>query len=85
VSAQADAHALSILVEDTGSGIPAELQPRIFDPFFTTRTVGQGKGLGLTVCRDVAIAHGGKVEFSSTPGVGSRFALILPFNPDPPE
>lgn len=85
VSAQADASALSILVEDTGSGIPAELQPRIFDPFFTTRTVGQGKGLGLTVCRDVATAHGGRVEFSSAPGAGSRFALILPFSPDPPE
>lgn len=85
VSAHANASALSILVEDTGSGIPAEFQPRIFDPFFTTRAVGQGKGLGLTVCRDVATAHGGRVEFTSTPGAGSRFALILPFNPDPPE
>lgn len=82
VSVNADTVALTILVEDTGNGIPADIQPRIFDPFFTTRSVGQGKGLGLTVCRDVATAHGGRVEFSSAPGAGSRFALILPIKPD---
>lgn len=69
---------LSILVEDTGCGIPRDIQSRIFDPFFTTREVGQGKGLGLTVCRDVAAAHGGRLEFTSQPGAGSTFALILP-------
>lgn len=67
-----------IVVTDTGSGIDAAILNRIFDPFFTTREVGKGMGLGLTVSRDIVIAHGGRIEVDSSPGVGSSFSIFLP-------
>src|SRR5690606_18391502 len=69
-----------ICVKDTGCGIPQPIQPRIFEPFFTTRPVGGGKGLGLSVCLDVAKAHGGVLTFTSREGEGSEFILALPLH-----
>lgn len=67
-----------ISISDTGSGIPGDVLPRIFDPFFTTHNVGQGTGLGLSVCRDIIIAHGGRIEVESEPGQGTTFVIYLP-------
>lgn len=67
-----------IAVVDDGVGIPAEVLPRIFDPFFTTHDVGHGTGLGLTVCRDIIAAHGGRIEVESEPGQGASFTIYLP-------
>jgi len=67
-----------ISVCDDGVGIPAEVLPRIFDPFFTTHDVGQGTGLGLTVCRDIIAAHGGRIKVESEPGQGASFTIYLP-------
>ena len=67
-----------IRISDTGSGIPPEVLPRIFDPFFTTREVGSGTGLGLTVSRDIITAHGGTIEVSSEPNVGTTFTIQIP-------
>lgn len=69
---------ISITVNDTGCGIPAESLSRIFDPFYTTRDVGKGTGLGLTVCADIASEHGGRIEVKSVVGVGSTFTICLP-------
>ncbi len=63
-------------VSDHGSGIRREDQPRVFFPFFTTKR--QGTGLGLAISRKIAEAHGGRLEFDSQPGQGSRFRLVLP-------
>lgn len=65
-------------VIDSGEGIPKERLSRIFEPFFTTRPVGQGTGLGLTVCRDIVQAHGGSISVESKVGVGSHFTVHLP-------
>jgi signal transduction histidine kinase len=65
-------------VHDTGVGISEEMRERIFDPFFTTREVGEGTGLGLTVSDSIVTAHGGTLEFESTPGRGSVFRVSLP-------
>jgi len=52
---------------------------QIFDPFFTTKKIGKGTGQGLSICRDVIVAkHGGRISVHSTPGVGTRFSVILP-------
>jgi signal transduction histidine kinase len=64
-------------VEDDGSGMSEEVRGRIFEPFFTTKQAG-GTGLGLGSVRDVVIAHGGRVEVKSAPGVGTTISLLWP-------
>jgi len=49
-----------ITIADTGIGIPAHIRDRIFEPFFTTQTPGKGKGLGLTICRQIVKGFGAK-------------------------
>jgi signal transduction histidine kinase len=67
-----------IEIEDNGAGIAPEVLPRIFDPFFTTRPVGEGKGMGLSVCFQIVQAHGGRIAVKSEPGVGTLFTVLLP-------
>ena len=71
-------------VADSGIGIPADDLPHIFDRFYRSdkarsRTMG-GAGLGLAIVREVAEAHGGRVEVFSTPGQGTLFRVWLPRN-----
>jgi PAS domain S-box-containing protein len=63
-------------VEDSGEGMPEEVQARIFDPFFSTRE--HGSGLGLAVVQQIVTGFGGHVEVRSKPGEGSRFEVWLP-------
>jgi signal transduction histidine kinase len=67
-----------IEVCDTGPGIPDHLQGRIFEPFFSTRPIGQGSGLGLSICHGIVTAHGGEIQVSSQVGRGTTFRVILP-------
>jgi two-component system, cell cycle sensor histidine kinase and response regulator CckA len=67
-----------VSVSDTGVGMSEEVRAKIFEPFFTTKDVGQGTGLGLAVVYGVARAHGGWVNCTSSPGLGSRFDVFLP-------
>jgi len=72
-----------ISVSDTGPGIAREEQERIFDPFYRSqpgRRFPQGMGLGLSIARDVVVAHGGLLDLESTPGLGSRFIVYLPLS-----
>ena len=66
-----------IRIEDTGHGIPDDVISRIFDPFFTTK--GQaGTGLGLSVVHGIVRSLQGQITVESTPGKGTRFAVLLP-------
>ena len=67
---------LTITVEDTGIGINAAHFDRIFDPFFTTKS--HGMGLGLSICRSIIEAHGGKLLASPRNPFGTSFYLSLP-------
>lgn len=75
---QAREQEIEITVGDTGAGIPPDVLPRIFDPFFTTKDVGQGTGLGLTVCYNVVKAHGGTINVDTKAGKGTTLTIILP-------
>jgi len=74
---QAD-NIIRISFEDDGPGIAKENLGRIFDPFFTTRQVGQGTGLGLSVCYGIVSEHGGRIYAESKPGRGATFIVELP-------
>lgn len=69
---------VSLLVSDSGTGIPAEVLPRIFEPFFTTKPTGAGTGLGLSTTARIIRAHGGFLQVSSPPGEGTTFEVFLP-------
>ncbi|MDZ4404533.1 ATP-binding protein [Prosthecobacter sp.] len=65
-------------IKDNGPGIPQEIRDKIFDPFFTTKDVGQGMGLGLSICNRIIADHGGRIEVRSQPGLFTEFILELP-------
>ena len=72
-----------IRVQDTGPGIAPDEQEKIFQPFYrgtTGKRIKQGMGLGLSIARDLAVAHGGRLALESRPGGGSTFTLWLPIN-----
>lgn len=69
---------IRITFKDTGPGIARENLETIFDPFFTTREVGQGTGLGLSVCHGIVTEHNGKIWAESEPGKGATFIIELP-------
>jgi PAS domain S-box-containing protein len=67
---------LTIIVGDTGPGIPPENLKKVFLPFFTTKDEGVGMGLALT--HKVVTAHGGRVDIESTVNAGTKFRVVLP-------
>jgi len=67
---------VSLIVEDSGAGIPADVRRRLFEPLFTTRS--SGTGLGLALCRRVTEKHGGIIEASNRELGGARFIVKLP-------
>ncbi|HTP40992.1 MAG TPA: ATP-binding protein [Nitrospiria bacterium] len=69
-----------LTVADTGSGIPADDIPHIFERFYKVdrSRASQGSGLGLSLCKWIANAHGGRILVESTVGLGSRFTVLLP-------
>ncbi len=69
---------VEISFEDTGPGIPKEIQGQIFDPFFTTKTDQGGTGLGLSVSYAIVREHRGSVRVKSEPGQGTTFTLRFP-------
>ena len=64
--------------QDDGPGIDDETLRRIFDPFFTTKEVGEGTGLGLTICYGIIDEHNGRIWAESQPGRGATFIIELP-------
>ncbi len=64
-------------IEDTGSGISEENLKKIFDPFFSTKKIGEGVGLGLSICRNIIDMHGGIIEVKSQLGKGTKVIITL--------
>ena len=76
LGARAERERVTLVVADTGPGLAPDVLARVFDPYFTTKP--GGLGLGLTIARRIAEAHGGALEVESRPGEGTRFLLSLP-------
>jgi len=75
-----DADWVVVEVEDSGDGIPEDIQSKIFDPFFTTKPPGVGTGLGLDISYNIVVQkHRGNLQFTSAPGK-TTFIVRLPVN-----
>jgi len=64
-------------IEDSGPGIPEDVQQNLFSPFFTTKPVGKGTGLGLNISFNIIQKHNGQIKVTSQPGK-TRFSVQLP-------
>ncbi len=78
VSVEPRDHALRMHFVDNGPGVPDEVRDHIFDPFFTTRDIGQGTGLGLSVCFGIIEEHGGHIWLEEDGAPGAHFVVEIP-------
>ncbi len=87
VGLEVDTPEARLFVEDHGPGIPAHERQRIFEPFYRRgselRRETQGIGIGLSIAKHIAEAHGGRIAVESSPGSGSRFTIVLPLAAEP--
>lgn len=67
---------VTVCVQDTGSGVGEGLAPQLFQPFITSKETGMG--IGLSICRTIVEAHGGRIWFESGDGGGTVFEFTLP-------
>jgi signal transduction histidine kinase len=77
IDARPDKDFLQMTVSDHGTGMTEETLAHIFEPYFTTKP--SGSGLGLSIARRIAEAHGGTITVESSLDKGSRFRILLPF------
>src|SRR5229473_3488222 len=75
-SGQDETHRVLVTVTDTGVGISANNADRLFNAFFTTKP--SGMGMGLSICRSIMEAHGGRISAVNNVGTGSKFQFTLP-------
>lgn len=75
---------LVLMLSDTGGGIPREVEGRIFDSF-VTHGKRDGTGLGLSIVKKLVEDHGGRISYSSQPGRGTTFLIMLPLDGPPAE
>jgi CheY-like chemotaxis protein len=73
---------LLLTVTDNGAGMDLAAQQRAFEPFFTTKRPGEGTGLGLSIVQGIVQSHGGGIELTSTPGIGTTIAIYWPAAPE---
>ncbi|WP_109830226.1 ATP-binding protein [Reichenbachiella versicolor] len=82
VKSYQDGEFINVVIGDTGSGIPLEVQDKIFDPFFTTKEIGKGTGLGMEVVhRIIKNQHNGSITFTTKPGK-TEFKVCFPILKD---
>ena len=78
---------LLLTVEDSAPGVAPELLPRLFERFFRVESsrgrAGGGSGLGLSICRSLVEAHGGRIQAEASPLGGLKIRVVLPLAPTP--
>ena len=76
---QVDEDAISVIIDDTGPGIPEADRFQVFQPFYTTKGMkGKRAGMGLTMVQDVVSEHSGSITIATAPGGGCRMELMIP-------
>ena len=80
ITARLDDESIEIAVADRGAGLPDDIAEHLFEPFHTTKR--DGMGLGLSICRSIVEAHGGKLRYESNCGGGAIFRVTLPAPPE---
>jgi two-component system sensor kinase FixL len=67
---------VDVIVEDTGAGISEAVAPQLFQPFVTSKQ--SGMGIGLSICKTIVEAHGGRIWFEPGKNAGTAFRFTLP-------
>jgi signal transduction histidine kinase len=84
VTGTADSNSWSMIVSDSGPGIPAEALDRVFEPFFRLsrdeHSMIEGSGLGLAICRELVAQLGGEISVSSVAGEGTSICVRFPIS-----
>ena len=75
---------IEVTIGDSGTGIEEAIRDRIFDPLFTTKPTGMGMGMGLSICRRIIDAHGGRLWASPGTPHGTEFRFTIPQANSPP-
>lgn len=76
----ADSERAWMFVNDNGCGMTEQTLSHVFEAFFTTKVVGQGTGLGLSLCYSIVKAHEGTIDIQSTPGQGTQVQVCFPLD-----
>jgi signal transduction histidine kinase len=80
ISTEKAGEVVRVSFTDDGPGIPPENLRQIFNPFFTTKEIGQGMGMGLSICHSIVTEHGGNIYVENEPGKGATFIVELPIS-----
>ncbi|MEM9090654.1 MAG: ATP-binding protein [Cyanobacteria bacterium P01_F01_bin.53] len=79
IKTEVESAQIVLSITDNGEGIELSSQSRIFDPFFTTKPIGQGTGMGLSICHKIIVdRHKGNLSCESLPGEGTTFYIKIP-------
>jgi CheY-like chemotaxis protein len=78
IKAEMAGNIVRVSFHDDGPGIAKANMAKLFDPFFTTREIGQGTGLGLSVCHGIIREHNGRIYVESKLGEGATFVVEIP-------
>jgi two-component system sensor histidine kinase KdpD len=84
ISARHADKAIEVSVSDRGPGVPPEDVEKVFEKFFRASERKGGVGLGLTICRGIVTAHGGRLWVEARPGGGAVFRFTVPLEGEPP-
>jgi signal transduction histidine kinase len=77
-----DEGSIEVTIADSGTGIEEAIRHRIFDPLFTTKSAGMG--MGLSICRRIIEAHGGRLSAAPVAPHGTEFRFTIPGSKQPP-
>jgi two-component system NtrC family sensor kinase len=83
ISSHANGDCVTVSIEDNGIGMSSEIIAHALEPFYSTKAVGEGSGLGLSLCESIVSAHHGQIRIDSEEQSGTRITVDLPVDEKP--